>query len=134
MDGFACGADRSFGTGYREDSLLFGDAVRRQHVQLRLHRQPRDRQRCWRLFGPWAELAGYDTTRYQEGISLYDAIFSRCLPHPALESGRYAECREGAGRLQGAAPVGLSQTARSTPRAYDRVSKVRPGVGQEELF
>ena len=34
----------AFGPGHRSEALLFGPALRRQHLQLRLHRQPRDGQ------------------------------------------------------------------------------------------
>ena len=63
-----------------------------QHVQLRLHRQPRHRQRRRRLSGRWAELAGCYTARHQEGIPVHDTVFCRCLPHAALQSGGHAEC------------------------------------------
>ena len=84
--------DGSFSAGCGEDALLLRDAVRRQHVQLRLHRQPRHRQRRRRLSGRWAELAGCHTARHQEGIPVHDTVFCRCLPHAALQSGRHAEC------------------------------------------
>ena len=38
-------ADGALGAGGGQEALLLGDAQRRQHLQLRLHRQPRHRQR-----------------------------------------------------------------------------------------
>ena len=58
---------------------------------------------------------GETPARYQEGLPVLDAIFCRCLPDAAFQSCRHAECREGAGRLQSAAAVGLSQAAPHHP-------------------
>ena len=46
-------------------------ALRRQHLQLRLHRQPRHRQRGRRLPGGRPRLEGRDTRRHQEGVPLH---------------------------------------------------------------
>ena len=64
-------------------------ALRRQHLQLRLYRQPRHRQRGRRLHGGRAGLEGRDPARHQEGVPVEHAIFARDLPHPALQSGRH---------------------------------------------
>ena len=44
-------ADGALGPGGPEDPLLLGAALRRQHLQLRVHRHPRDRHRGGRLPG-----------------------------------------------------------------------------------
>ena len=44
VDGPARRAAGAVGAGGRQEALLLGDADRRQHLQLRLHRQPRHRQ------------------------------------------------------------------------------------------
>ena len=63
---------------------------------------------------------GENARRHQEGLSVDDAVRVRPLPDPALQSRRHAERREGAGRLQGAAAVGLPQATRPACRAEDR--------------
>ena len=44
MDGLAGGADGPFGPGGGPEALLLGHALRWQHLQLRLYRQPRHRK------------------------------------------------------------------------------------------
>ena len=47
----ARGADGALGPGGSRAALLLGDALRREHLQLRLHRHPRDGDRAGRLPG-----------------------------------------------------------------------------------
>ena len=107
---------------------------RRQHLQLRLHRQPRHRQRSGRLHGRRPRLEGRDPAGHQEGVPLHHAVLARGLPHPALQPGRHAQREEGAGRLQGAAAVGVSQAARAARGARDRLPEDRQGTGEDQLL
>ena len=63
-------ADRALRAGGGRRALLLGAADRRQHLQLRLHRQPRHRQRGRRLHGGRAGLEGRDAAGHQEGVPL----------------------------------------------------------------
>ena len=49
-------------------------ALRRQHLQLRLHRYPSHRKRGRRLHGGRAGLEGHDPARYQEGVPLEHTV------------------------------------------------------------
>jgi hypothetical protein len=60
----------TLGAGGGQEALLLGDAERRQHLQLWLHRQPRHRQRRRRLSGRRPELEGRNPAGHQEGVPL----------------------------------------------------------------
>ena len=62
------------GAGGGQEPLLLGAANRRQHLQLRLHRQPRHRQRRRRLPGRRPGLEGRNASGHREGVPLDDAI------------------------------------------------------------
>jgi hypothetical protein len=79
-------------------ALLLGAADRRQHLQLRLHRQPGHGQRSGRLSGRRPGLARRDAGRDQEGLPLDDAVRAHHFPHPALQPRRHAERGESPGR------------------------------------
>ena len=113
--------------GGGQEALLLGAADRRQHLQLRLHRQPRHRQRGRRLPGRRPGLEGRDAAGHQEGVPLEHRVLARHLPHPALQPRRHAQRREGAGRLQGAAAVGVPEAAGAAGRAGDRLPEDRQG-------
>ena len=55
---------------------------------------------------------GETPARHQEGVPVHHAIRPGGLPHPALQSGRHAQRGQGAGRLQGATAVGVSEADR----------------------
>ena len=88
VDGPARRADGAVGAGGGQEALLLGAADRRQHLQLRLHRQPRHRQRGRRLPGRRPELEGRDAAGHQEGVPLEHRLLARHLPHPALRTPR----------------------------------------------
>ena len=56
------------------------------------------------------------------------------IPHPALQSRRHAERREGAGGLQGAAAFRVPEAARAASRAEDRFPPGHDGRDQGELL
>ena len=55
-------------------------------------------------------------------------------PHPAVQSGRHAECREGAGGLQDPAAVRLPPSTRAARRAEDRFRAGHHGRHQGQLL
>ena len=91
LAGPARGADGDLGAGGGEGALLLGAADRRQHLQLRLHRQPRHGHRGRRLSRRRPRLEGRDAGGDQEGLPLDDAVRAHHLPHPALQ--RRRTCR-----------------------------------------
>ena len=87
------------------------------HVQLRLHRQPRDRQRWRQLPHRRAGLEGRDAQGRQRGDPLGDRARLRGLPHAAFQSGRPRQRQEDPGRLQGASRCRrFSASPRRRPR------------------
>ena len=88
-------------------------------LQLRLHRQPRHRQRWRQLPHRRAGLEGRDAQGREEGDSLGDRVRARRLSHAALQPGRPRQREEGPGRLQGAAALGVPRPARTQGRAGD---------------
>ena len=56
------------------------------------------------------------------------------LSHATVQSGRHAQRDEGAGRLQGAAALGVSEAAGAACRAGDRFPEDRQGAGEDELL
>ena len=116
------------GAGGREGPLLLAAVHRHVHVQLRLCRQPRDRQRRRQLSAGRAGLEGREAQRDQGGDPLRNRIRLRPLPHAAVRSRRHRKREEDPGRLQGAAAVGLSRRAaarRSRPPSTSS-SRSRP--------
>ncbi len=88
---------------------------RREYLQFRLHRQPRH----WYEPGDYL-VVGPDWKR-RERLPGSSKVFSvdhpvrvRQLSDPAHQPRRFAERRKGAGRLQGAAAVGLPQATRAS--------------------
>ena len=115
----------------RQGALLLGAADRRQHLQLRLHRQPRHRERAGRLSRGRSRLEGRRRppgsrrcfTPRRRSRSL---LFRTQLFNPA----DMPNVVEGAGRLQGAAALGVSEAARAARRAEDRLSPGHHGGNQ----
>ena len=60
-------------------------------LQLRLHWQPRHRQRAWCLPHCRTALARRDAAGDQEGIPVDHRLLPCCLPHPALQPGRHGQ-------------------------------------------
>ena len=87
-------ADRAVRAGGGEGALLLGHARRRQHVQLRLHRQPRHRQRGRRLHGRRARTGRATTPAgIKKVFRSTTAVLARRLPHAALQSRGHAQRR-----------------------------------------
>ena len=86
LAGSARRADRAVGPGGGETRYYSVHALRRQHLQLRLHRHPRHRQRGRRLHGGRAGLEGRDPAGHQEGVPVEHAVLVGGIPHPALQS------------------------------------------------
>ena len=135
LAGSARRTDGDLGAGGGEGALLLGPADRRQYLQLRLHRHaaPRapSRATIW-----WSAPTG--KARRPPGIkkvfrSTTPFAFA-AYPHPALQSRRHAERREGAGRLQGAAAFRLPQATRPARRAEDRFRSCHHGRDQGQLL
>ena len=103
------------------------------HLQLRLHRQPRDRQRRRQLPHRRAGLEGRDARGREEGVPLGDRICVRRLPHAAFQSGRSRQREESPGRLQGAAALGVSRPARASGRARDRFHQAADAGRREDV-
>ena len=114
-------ADGDLGAGGGQEALLLGAADRRQHLQLRLHRQPRHRQRGGQLPGGRAGLERRDAARHQEGVPVHDAVRADHFPNAAFQCGRHAQRGEGAGGLQGAAALKLPEAAGAAGRAGHRL-------------
>ena len=89
------------GAGGREGALLLAAVHRHVHVQLRLCRQPRDRQRRRQLPAGRTALEGRDAEGHQGGDPLRDGVRVRALPHAAVQSRRHRQREEDPGRLQG---------------------------------
>ena len=70
----------------RQEALLLGAARRRQHLQLRLHRQPRHRQRRRRLPGRRPGLEGRDAAGHQEGVPLHHAVLAGASSAPSCST------------------------------------------------
>ena len=132
--GSARRADGDLGAGGGEGALLLGAADRRQHLQLWLHRQPRHGQRSGRLSRRRPRLERREARGHQAGLLLDHAVRVRQLSDPALQRRRHAERGKGAGRLQGAAAVGLPQAARAARRAEDRLPAGHHAGHQRQLL
>ncbi len=130
----ARGADGRLGAGGAQAALLLRAADRRERLQLRLHRQPRDGRQRRRLHGGRPRLERRDARGHQEGLPVDDAVRAHHLPHAALQCRRHAERGEGAGRLQGAAAVRVPEAARAAGRAEDRLRPGHDGGNQGELL
>ena len=128
VHGSARRTDGAVGPGRGEVTVLLGDALRRQHIQLWLYRQPSHRKRRRRLFGRWRRLERRAPRWHQEGIPLLNAVLGSGLPHPALQRTRHAERGQGPGRLQSSALVGLPQAGLSSGSSGGQFSQDRAGT------
>ena len=103
-------------------ALLLGAALRRQHLQLRLHRQPRHRTATPAITW-WPGPTGKAKTPpgikkvFHSTTPFSVAIFRTQL----FNAGRYAECGQGPGRLQSAAAFGILKQP-APPAAPDSIS------------
>ena len=70
----------------RPAALLLGPALRRKHLQLRLYRYARHRQRGRRLHGGWTRLERADPIGRQEGVPFRYAAGDRDIPYATLWS------------------------------------------------
>ena len=75
-----------------------------------------------------------ETRRHQEGVPFHHAVLVGGLPHPTLQSGRHAQCDQDAGRLQGAAALGVSEAAGPTRGTGGQFPEDRRGDGEDELL
>ena len=111
-------ADRTAGphrAGRRVGPLLLAAIHRPLHVQLRLRRQPRHRQRRRQLPARRAELAGREARGHQGGDPLRDGVRVRALSHAALQARRHRQRQEGPGGVQGPDALRLPRTSPPRP-------------------
>ena len=97
--------------------------VRRQHVQLRLHRQPRHRQRSRRLHGRRPGLEGRDPAGIKKVFRSTTQFSLAIFRTQLFNAGRHAQRGQGSGRLQGAAALRLSSSSRRRPPRRHRLSR-----------
>ncbi|MCY1238673.1 hypothetical protein D9M68_470260 [compost metagenome] len=131
--GPACGADGPHRTSDREGPVLQHPAHRRLYVQLRLCRQPHDRQRRRQLPGRRPGLERRDACGHQEGVSRRDRSRSRGLSHAAIQPRRLRQCEEDPGSLQGRAAFGVSRRGGACGRSRNRLHQAAFAGRREEV-
>ena len=126
--GLAGGAYRVVRPRGREEPLLRCPARRHVHLQLRLYRQPRDRQRCGLLCWSPAPIGRAKRPTDIKKVFHSETQFGLVgYPHPAVRSQGYGQRYEGPGGLQSAAAVAIPEAAGAAGRAGDRLASLHQG-------
>ena len=115
-------------------ALLLRHALRRQHLQLRLHRHPRHGTWCGRLSRGWSRLERRNAFGHQKSVSFHYAILAGGLPHATLQPCRHAQCGQGSGGLQSAATLLIFEAAGAAGAAGDQFPKDRQDMVKTNFF